>query len=283
MRNRFVCYIFGVDDALIGAGVGLFGGVLNNIFSGNRQEDAQNFAAQQQAQSQNFNAQQAELGRAFSASQSGINRDFQQRTLDQAMVNQNNMSSSSWQRGVLDMRNAGVNPILAYSKGGASTPSSSGMSGSQGAAPTASSSPASAGIAQTFDMVGPMLSSAKAIQEINNLRATEKLTTEQANQSKAAAGLLSQQGAREGLRMPVYRAEGEQGKNLEIYHGSPAGRALDIAGAGGQSVSKIVSPITDVLGTLSASKLLGRSRSTMERTTTPAPGGGMSTFEERFH
>lgn len=61
-----------------------------------------------------FNHAEAELARQFSSLEAEKNRNWLA-----------DMSNTSYQRAVADLQKAGLNPILAFSHGGASTPSSS--------------------------------------------------------------------------------------------------------------------------------------------------------------
>lgn len=127
-----------------GMGAGILsaaGGVIANLMTGNRQDDVNQ-----------FNAQQAQL-----------NRDFQER-----------MSNTAYQRSMADMKAAGLNPILAYQKGGASTPSGSSASGS--------STPAT-------DVLTPAVSTAmqrqRLDQELLNMMESNKLLRDQQDNLRA--------------------------------------------------------------------------------------------------
>lgn len=73
------------------------------------------------------NRKEAAINRQFQAGEAALNRGFQER-----------MRNTEWQAAVEDMRLAGINPAVAYSRGGASSPGGS-MAGGSLAAPAVDS------------------------------------------------------------------------------------------------------------------------------------------------
>nr|QJB21028.1 MAG: DNA pilot protein [Microvirus sp.] len=104
--------ILGTVGTIFGGPIGgAIGGLAGGLFdedkaeSGVRDQNAANLAIARETN-------------AFNAEEALKNREFQRE-----------MSGTAWQRGTADMQKAGINPMLAFAQGGASSPSGSSASG----------------------------------------------------------------------------------------------------------------------------------------------------------
>lgn len=107
-----------------------------------------------------------------------LNRSFAKKEARKDRAFQERMSSTAYQRVMLDMRAAGLNPILAYKTGGASQPSGS----------TAAQA--------NFDLsgiAGTALKGAKISEELKTLRQSRLESMAREKSAYSAAGLADEQ------------------------------------------------------------------------------------------
>ncbi len=107
------------------------------------------------------------LGNRARRKESSRNREFQER-----------MSSTSWQRGKADMLAAGINPALAYSKGGASSPGGSMASQEDVISPSVSSAMQAKRLSKELDV---MTAQATAARQAAKKSFAEAINQEQMN------------------------------------------------------------------------------------------------------
>ncbi|UDN67817.1 DNA pilot protein [robinz microvirus RP_136] len=241
--------LFGVDDVLIGAAISAGAGFLTNEAnrSSTFESNMANLAFQQLVNNQNqVNARET---REWNADQAAIARNYSSRATEQNLLFQERMSGTAYQRAMQDMKAAGLNPMLAYQRGGSSTPS-----GAQASGPTATGTPAVAQAARMTpfenknwagDAINSGLAFRRANQENENLKYTADNIQQQTAESIARERLTNQESLNRAEDIgPKQLAKVKADIDKSVYQTS-AGKAARTTGTAAEEINRTVSPIVN--------------------------------------
>jgi len=184
--------ILGIGGALIGDATSAYGTSQTNDTNAQINQNNINAAWSRQQDQEEFNSAEAQKSRDWSAQQIAGQEQFQQQSMNQAENYDTWTSDTAMQRRVADLKASGINPLLAVSQGGASTPTISPQSGSitSGAQASAGTAGQGSGIPMqnptaAFGNLGGQLNSALQTETVG---ANIDLMRAQANKLNVEAG-----------------------------------------------------------------------------------------------